>query len=105
MNFSFDMPHDHGSRLPEPLARCPFCSTAYRSHDLRGLKDRQGSQVTHATCGKCQRAMLFAVDRRTGQVVCVGLFTDCTAEDAARFDNNEKISLDEVLNTHVSLRK
>lgn len=91
--------------MPEPLARCPFCSTQYRSQDLRGLKERQGSQVTHATCRECQRAMLFAVDRHTGQVVCVGLFTDCDADDAARFDHNDKISLDEVLNTHVSLRK
>lgn len=106
MNLSFIMsPHDHGARLPEPLARCPFCSAHYRAEDLRGLKERQSSQVTHATCRDCHRAMLFAVDKRSGQVVCVGLFTDCDADDAVRFDHDEKISLDEVLNTHVSLRK
>ncbi len=106
MNLSFIMsPHDHGARLPEPLARCPFCSSRYRTEDLRELRERQGSQITHATCRDCQRAMLFAVDRRTSQVVCVGLFSDCDAEDAARFDHDQKITLDEVLNAHVSLRK
>ncbi len=97
--------HDHGARLPEPLARCPFCGRLYSANNLQALKERQNTQVTHAICLECHRAMLFAVDRRTGHVACVGLFTDCDTEDAARFDHDEKITLDEVLDTHVSLRK
>ena len=97
--------HEHPGRLPEPLARCPFCGTLYQADNLRALKERQGSQITHATCRDCHRAMLFAVDRKTGHVACVGLFSDCDADDAVRFDHDEKITLDEVLNTHVSLRK
>jgi len=93
------------SPLPEPLARCPFCATAYLEKDVKVVGKRREGEITHATCNHCQRAMLFAVSRQANHVACVGLLTDCDAEDAARFEKVEAISLDEVLKTHVELRK
>jgi hypothetical protein len=49
--------------------------------------------------------MMFAVDRAGGHVACVGLLTDCNADEAVRFEKGAKISLDEVLRAHVELRK
>ncbi|MFZ2681509.1 MAG: hypothetical protein WAZ14_00180 [Patescibacteria group bacterium] len=93
------------SRLPEPLARCPFCATAYAEHLISPVGKRQEGEVTHAACEQCLRSMLFAVDRRAGRVACVGLLTDCDADEAIRFEKAQKISLDEVLRAHVELRK
>ena len=93
------------ARLPEPLARCPFCAVAYADRSVRAVGRRQAGEVTHATCEQCRRAMLFAVERRGGHVACVGVLTDCNAEEALRFEKGPKITLDEVLGAHVELRK
>ena len=97
--------HQRHARLPEPLARCPFCAKLYTEMDVRPVGRRREGEVTHATCSDCRRAMLFAIDRRGGHVACVGLLTDCDAEDAVRFEKGPKITLDEVLKAHVDLRK
>lgn len=99
------MPDSRSSRLPEPLARCPFCAAAYVSDQVRLIGRRRSGETSHATCLACSRAMMFAVDRASGHVACVGLLTDCNAEEAARFEKGAKISLDEVLRAHVELRK
>jgi hypothetical protein len=49
--------------------------------------------------------MLFAVDRRGAHIACVGVLTDCDADELIRFEKGSKISLDEVLKAHVELRK
>lgn len=101
----FRMSEPRSARLPEPLARCPFCTTAYLEPAVRPVAKRREGEVTHATCSFCGRAMLFAVDRRGGRVACVGVLTDCDADEAIRFEKGQKISLDEVLKAHVDLRK
>lgn len=99
------MPDSPHARLPEPLARCPFCATAYADEHIRPVGRRRTGETSHATCTHCLRAMMFAVDRHGGHVACVGLLTDCNAEEAVRFEKGAKISLDEVLKAHVELRK
>jgi hypothetical protein len=47
----------------------------------------------------------FAVDRRGAHIACVGVLTDCDADELIRFEKGSKISLDEVLKAHVELRK
>jgi hypothetical protein len=95
---------DHHSRLPEPLAHCPFCATSYAEEAVRAISKQRDVHMSHATCRQCGRAMMFAVDRRGGQIACVGVITDCSADEAIQFENAQKISLDEVLRAHVQLR-
>ena len=99
------MPDPRHARLPEPLARCPFCATLYAEGEVRTVGKRREGEMTHATCSQCLRAMMFAIDRRGGHVACVGVLTDCDADEAVRFEKAQKISLDEVLKAHVELRK
>lgn len=96
---------DYHSRLPEPLARCPFCTTSYTDAAVRVVCKRRETEISHAYCQQCFRAMLFAIDHRGSQIACVGVITDCDADEAIRFENEQKITLDEVLRTHVELRK
>lgn len=93
------------ARLPDPLAKCPFCTTLYANDGLRGLGRKKGGEVTHATCRQCLRAMIFAVERTGSHIACVGVLTDCDAEEAVHFEKNQVITLDEVLKAHVALRK
>lgn len=67
---------------------------------VRTLSRSSRRDVVHATCFGCKRAMLFAIERREGQIACMGLFTDCDATDAKRFLEKSRISLDDVLRAH-----
>lgn len=93
------------NQLPEPLARCPFCAASYTDANLRIIRNDFGQNTTHALCSQCLRAMLFAVERRGHLLACVGVLTDCDANEAVRFGGGFKISLDEVLEAHQELRK
>ena len=84
----------------EPISRCPFCSIPYDAERVRTLTHADHRDIVHASCFGCQRAMLFAIERREEHVACVGLFTDCDAADARRFLEKPKISLDDVLRVH-----
>ena len=95
---------DYHNRLPEPLAHCPFCAAPYAEEAIRSMSKKRDVQISHATCRQCYRAMIFAVDRRGGQIACVGVITDCSADEAIQFENAQKITLDEVLRAHVQLR-
>ena len=84
----------------EPISRCPFCSIPYDPERVQTISHMNQRDVVHATCLSCQRAMVFAIERREEHVACVGLFTDCDADDARRFLERPKISLDDVLRVH-----
>ncbi len=84
----------------QPISKCPFCSLPYDGERVRELSRAPGTELLHATCFGCRRAMLFAIERRAEHVACVGIFIDCDAADAKRFLEKPKISLDDVLRAH-----
>lgn len=91
--------------LLDPVSRCPFCGSSYPDEGIHVLAHRGGAEVFHATCSSCRRSMLFSLERKQESVACVGMFTDCNADDSIRFRSARRITLDDVLNAHVELRK
>ncbi len=91
--------------LLEPLATCPFCGVSYSEERLRTLKKDARREVLHATCSQCARAMFFTVERSEQNISCVGIFTDCDAQDAMRFMTRMPLTLDDVLSAHLALEK
>ncbi len=91
--------------LLDPVSRCPFCGSAYKHERVHILEHRGGREVFHAICSECHRAMLFSLERKQESVSCVGMFTDFNAEDSLRFLGAKRITLDDVLEAHVQLRK
>lgn len=86
------------TQLPfETLPVCPFCGALYREERLEILPARGQQELRHATCTECKRAMVFAFERSPKGVACVGLFTDCTAEDWRHFEAMSKVTFDDVL--------
>lgn len=69
------------------------------------MKQVGGKEVVHATCQACKRAMVFSVERKQESVSCVGMFTDCDAEDYARFSQADRITLNDALEAHIALHR
>lgn len=89
----------------EPIARCPFCSAVYDEERVRSIDRQGGKEVFHATCLSCKRAMIFSLERKQESVSCVGMFTDCDADDYVRFSGAKRITLNDVLEMHVVLHR
>ncbi len=91
--------------LLDPVTRCPFCAVSYDGERLRTLKKDGRKEVLHATCLQCFRAMFYTIERFEQNISCVGIFTDCDAQDALRFMSRKRISPDDVLSVHLALEK
>ncbi len=91
--------------LLDPVTRCPFCTVSYDGERLRTLKKDARKEMLHATCLQCSRAMLYTIERSEQNISCVGIFTDCDAQDALRFMHRRRISPDDVLSVHLALEK
>ena len=94
--------------LPEqdPLGlvgACPTCQAAYLCSHVRLLTQTQEQTLFHLTCQQCKHAMLFNVSRRKDGVMCSGVMTDCTFEDAQRFHSKEGVSIGDVMSVHEAL--
>lgn len=94
--------------LPEndPLGlvgACPTCQAAYPYSHVRLLKKTQEQTLFHLTCEQCQHAMYFSVKWCKDGVMCSGVMTDCTFEDAQRFHSKEGVSIGDVIAVHEAL--
>jgi coenzyme F420-reducing hydrogenase beta subunit len=85
------------------VGTCPTCQAAYPCSNVRILKQAQRQTLFHLSCEQCHHAMLFAVQRRKDGVMCSGLMTDCTFEDAQRFHAQEGVSIGDVMAVHEAL--
>ncbi len=87
-------PHPDGIRL---VSSCPMCRTNYDPRQARVLNEKDDSRLLWVECAQCGNAILALVLVSSAGVSSVGLVTDLTYEDAARFRASEPVSADHVL--------
>ncbi|MFH1631417.1 MAG: hypothetical protein ABIA47_00110 [bacterium] len=84
----------------DTISNCPFCGTSYKLTDAKLVSGERSRTVLHMMCGKCRHAMLLSVTRREEGIICAGMVSDCDLEDIEKFYKAEKISIDDVIETH-----
>ncbi len=89
---------------PHPLGQCPVCRTSYAAASVAPISQRGQTSLLHLTCDSCQHAMILSLRRSPQGLVCAGIVTDCSAEDAKRFASSEPISVDDVIEAHEALQ-
>ena len=60
--------------------------------------------LIHSDCQKCKSSVMFNVEIHGPEVFSVGMVTDLTGQDSARFQKLEPISSNEVLGIHQALK-
>ena len=85
------------------VGTCPTCQTAYPCSNVRLIKQKEAQTLFHLTCGQCHQAMLFCIQRRKDGVMCSGIMTDCSFDDAQRFHTQERVSIGDVIAVHETL--
>ena len=85
------------------VGTCPTCQASYSCSGVRLLKQSVQQTLFHLTCHQCHHAMLFSVQRRKEGVLCSGIMTDCTFEDAQGFRGKDGVSIGDVMAVHEAL--
>ena len=83
---------------------CPFCSNYFSPLDAEVVEEAGNIHLLHIICRHCFGSMVILVLGSELGVSSIGLVTDLTSEEVARFKNEPAVSADEVIATHSYLR-
>lgn len=95
----------------EALLKCPICSAKYLVEDTKVISSEQympfneARILIHSDCGKCKSSVMFNVEIHGPHVYSVGMITDLTSADSIKFNHQTKITTDELINLHLSLKE
>jgi len=86
------------------LNKCPLCGKRVDVEAAKVLKKKDDSSVLFLACPHCRGAVFLAIVDDVFGTVSLGVATDFTVEDLARFQNKKPISSDELLDLHLALK-
>jgi hypothetical protein len=93
------------------VLKCPICGFKYNLENTKIIETEQdelfgeANMLLHSDCTKCKSSVMFNIEIRGPEVFSVGMVTDLTREDSAKFKNSKPISVNEVIGIHKSLKK
>ncbi len=79
---------------------CPVCETRYTPIEARLLGEQGETHLLHVVCRKCRHAILALVLVNQAGASSVGLLTDLSYEDVASMKAGQRVSVDNVIETH-----
>lgn len=86
--------------------RCPICAAKYNAENTNVIRSQkadmteESSMLVHTDCERCKSSVVFSISMDGPEIFSVGMVTDLTSADAARFRDAEQITADEVLEFH-----
>jgi hypothetical protein len=92
------------------VLKCPICGFKYNIEHTKVIDSKQNEVfgeaqiLIHSDCAKCKSSVMFNIEIRGPEVFSVGMITDLTQEDSAKFKNKKPITANEVIKIHQSLR-
>jgi len=93
------------------VLRCPVCGIKYKLDQTKVVETMhdefysEASILIHSDCQKCKSSVMFNVEIRGPEVFSVGMVTDLTRQDTARFKKHKPISANEVIGVHKEIRE
>lgn len=93
------------------VLRCPICGIKYRVEATKIIESwhdevfNEASILIHSDCLKCKSSVMFNVEIRGPEVFSVGMVTDLTQADSARFKKQAPIRPNDVIGVHKEIRK
>lgn len=86
------------------VSYCPLCETQYNVRKAKVLEEHEDAQLIHIKCTKCKASVVAVIVMNQMGVSSVGLVSDLTSDEVAKFGNMHTISADEVLAIHNELQ-
>lgn len=92
------------------VLRCPICGIKYRLEQTKIIETShdeafgEASILIHSDCVKCKSSVMFNVEIRGPEVFSVGMVTDLTRADSAKFKKQAPIRSNDVIAIHKEIR-
>lgn len=92
------------------ILKCPVCGQKYNLGSTKIIDSEQDEIsseariLIHSDCVKCKSSVMFNVEIRGPEVFSVGMITDLTGIDSAKFKRKNAITSDEVIGIHKEIR-
>src|SRR5947209_2611861 len=93
------------------VLRCPVCGFKYNLDNTKIIETIHGEieysaqVVIHSDCQKCTSSVMFNIDINGPEVFSVGMITDLTSSDSAKFRSFQPLTLNDCIRVHESLSK
>lgn len=93
------------------ILKCPICGTKYNLEKTKVIESEQNEIfneahiLIHSDCSKCKSSVMFNVEIRGPEVFSVGMVTDLTGTDSAKFKKLGPIQADEIIGIHKALKE
>lgn len=85
--------------------RCPICANMYDLQKLHILGEREQQVLAYIDCANCGTALISILSMTAGGMTAQGLVTDLTIEEVVDSEEWEKVSMNDVLDTHELLEQ
>lgn len=92
------------------VLKCPICNAKYNLGKTKILESEQNEVLNeariliHSDCVKCKSSVMFNVEIKGPEVFSVGMVTDLTGTDSAKFNTKRPIHVNEVIGIHEALK-
>lgn len=93
------------------ILRCPICGYKYSTDNTKVIDSEEDDVMgeakilIHSDCHKCKSSIMFNIEIRGPEVFSVGMVTDLTQKDSAKFQDKDPIHADEIIAIHQTLKK
>ena len=88
------------------VLKCPICGHKYNLDKTKVIDSEQDEAyneawiLIHSDCTKCKSSVMFNVEIRGPEVFSVGMVTDLTGTDSAKFGKLAPIKANEIIGIH-----
>jgi len=92
------------------ILKCPICGFKYNLNNTHVIDSEQNDVFSeakiliHSDCTKCKSSVMFNVEIKGPEVFSVGMVTDLTSSDTAKFKHKKPISPNEIIGMHKALK-
>lgn len=86
-------------------ARCPVCGNYYDFRRLEIIEEENGATLMYIKCQSCQSAALSMIALGPMGIKMASVLTDLEQDEVMRFQDENPLSSEEVLDLHEDLGK
>lgn len=91
--------------LDKLLSTCPFCQRQQARFTTSVISANPAAELVHARCQACQAAMVAVLFTAGPMISSIGLLTDLTLEDVSRFQYDQPIVADDLIDVYQALQQ
>jgi hypothetical protein len=87
------------------MKKCPLCEHDYEENKIVLLDEYKNNHLVHVTCPECNNAILHMALSSSLGMNAIGIITDLSAMEVARFKMRPEINEDNLLDFHKFIKE